>query len=176
MYKNILGYSLKKLKVINFFLNVLYFTLSFIAPIITVISVTWLSGDNSQGVKIGLTSIVVCVIIIFAACKVFMKHISKMMITNPDGSYNRRAQITKHVLLLLGSVILPLAILVACIAIGTFWSEKNAMWNNIIIISVSFYIVGDVVQKMFISEIEEELDFRIKASEDNAVELRKNLK
>ena len=176
MFKGIETWSQKKLKEINILFNVIYFLLTFIAPLVVVIIAFYSIGKiNNEVKKTSILFIIISVCIVLAIARFFNKQISKMKILNLDGTYNRGMQITKHILELVGKIIAPTVVLVLSIIFATALKDFVDFYNKMIIASVSFLLSGLVIDRLFISFIDDEMEIREKVAEENAVKIRAGL-
>lgn len=175
MFKNISTWSQKKLKWIHAGFMALYSGLSFVAPVITVLVMAYSTSEIQEKYKLPVICILVCVIIIIAAAKFFSKNVDGIKIMNLDGTYNRAAQLTKHILQLVSHGIIPIVLLIATLLFRSIFHAWIDFYSTMIIWSLSFFLAGFVVDKLFLSELNEEYEIRDDVAKSNAVEMRKGL-
>ena len=173
MFKSIETWPQKKLKWIYRGTFTLYTLLSFIAPIIVVLVMA--SKVSETKYKIPVLCIVIMVIILISLAKLFTKSVDKIKIFNIDGTYNRTAQNLKHILQFVSHSIIPISLLIATILFNTIFSEWIHFYSTLIIWCLSFYIAGDIIDKLFLSELDEELSIRDEVAKDNAKSRRTSL-
>ena len=99
-----------------------------------------------------------------------------MSILNIDGSFNNSARTVKHILELIGKTIIPVAILVITIVFTTILKEAMSFYMEMIVICLSFFIAGILVDNLVISFLDDELNIREKVKEANAISRRTNIK
>lgn len=175
MFKNIGQWTQRELKLYSLFLNFLYFTFTFIAPFITAL-ILCNGVDIEQQVKAPITVIIVGCTSILGIAAFAGKKVNGINVLNLDGSYNRKAQVTKHVLQFLCSSIVLIVLLIASVVFRTALHNAIDFYVTLICWILGFVLLGKFVDKIFLSEIEEERDIRKKVAEANAVNARLNLK
>ena len=175
MFKNIGTWSQKKLKGIDWCFNILYFLLTFIAPLITVIVMFTRIGGISEKVKISIPFIIVSLALLLAMLRFFKKAISRINILNIDGTYNNGARTTKHILELISKLILPLVVVIISVIFATGLQEWLNFYNLMIIICMSFFIGGLFIDYLILSFLDDEKSLRLKVAESNAINSRINL-
>ena len=172
--KNIDSMPQKKLKKLNLLFNILYFAFAFIAPIITIIVMTYITGDIKEGWKFPIVFLIIIISIILFAIRALKNKVKGIKILNIDGSYNDKMRTFKHIMLFISSALFPIVIILVTGAFSIFLKEAIEFYLRIIIITLSFNLIGIGIDKLVLSEIEEEIDIRDKLAVSNAIERRKN--
>ena len=114
-------------------------------------------------------------LIIIALAKMFSKTIEKIKILNIDGTYNKSAQNLKHILSFIAHGIIPITLLITTVLFTTIFKTWIDFYSLLIIWCLAFYIAGSLVEKIFLAELEEELDIRNDVAKDNAKARRASL-
>lgn len=175
MWKNLADWSQKKLKTVNVCMNVLYFALTFLAPIIVVV-VEFCKLSASASTKVSMIFIIFAVCIVLICARLLKKQVEKIKILNIDGTYNNKARTFKHIMLSIYKLVLPVAILIVSVVFSTFLKEQIDFYVTLIIIIVSFYIAGGLVDSLILAFLDEELEIRDRVAEQNAISLRSGIK
>lgn len=162
----------KKLKKISKISNIIYGVLAFLAPIITVTACFYSNGDIDQRWRIPFMMIIICVAIVITALKFMKDRIEKIKILNIDGTYNKKAQTFKHVMLAICKAAIPLVLLIVTVLFTSALKDMIDFYAKIVIICLSFFIASILLENLWIKKIDEELEIREKIAEKNAVERR----
>lgn len=164
----------KKLKKLSAVSNIFYALLAFVAPVITVIACFYSNGEIDQRWRIPFMMIIICVVIIIFALKFMKDRIEKIKILNLDGTYNTKAQTTKHILLAVCKAAIPTVLLIVTILFTSALKDMIDFYAKIVIICLSFFIASILFENLWIKKIDEELEIRDKMADKNAVERRVN--
>lgn len=175
-FKNIDSWSQKNLKLVNVLFNVLYFLLTFIAPITTVIWMFYQNGSIKEQYKFPIAAIIICAAVLIAAIRFLKNTVSKIKILNIDGSYNHGAQILKHILEFVCKALVPVILLIVSCLFATTFKQWIDFYNQLIIVCLSFFIAGMFVDAAFLSFLDDELEIRDKVAEQNAISKRISLR
>lgn len=174
MFKNIDKWSERKLKNWNRITNILYFILTVLAPIVTVISRFGTLSQTSH--RVSILFIILMVSIIFVSLKLLREQIKKIKILNLDGSYKNNLRTFKHVMEFIYSAILPTTVLIVSVVFATVLKNAIDFYVNMIIICMSFYIAGVILDNLVIAFLNDENELREKVAEQNAIERRKSIR
>ena len=176
MFKDIDKWSQKKLKSSLLGWNLLYFAITFLAPIIICI-VYGLNNDLLGNVwKISFSILIPLVVIIFALLHYFKKSVQKIKILNIDGSYNNKNKFLKHFLLSLSGLILPATFICLTLGVINFLRDGLIQYLFMIVYIVICVAVGNLIQNAIIVNFDEEMILRDKVAEQNAITMRTGLR
>jgi len=163
MFKNIDQWSQSKLKSTSNICNILYFAITYFAPVLTVFIMFW-SNSSVQQYRITFTMILILAVILAVSSKLITKRIDKISVLNIDGTYNKGLQLFKHVCQAISKAILPIAVLIVAIAAKTIFVDKIVFFCNLLIWVAVFYLIGALFDKMIISELDEEVELRLEVA------------
>jgi len=177
MFKNTSKWSSKKLRWMNILFTFIYFLFSFVAPLLTVIiSFDKLSNGNISH-KTPLIVIIICVGIILSLKKEAKRVVNKKIsITKMDGSFNQHIRVLKHTIIFILDAIVPTALLVLSIMFSTILKAYIDFYVKLIVICMSFYLIGLVVNSFALAFLDDENEPRELLKKNNAAELRKGIK
>lgn len=175
-FKDISQWSQKKLKKYDFLFNALYFMITYLGPLITVMVMFWSINELIKTTtKITFMFIVIAAVIMFSATKFLQKKILKMRIFNIDGTYNRPKQNFKHIIEMISNLVFPIVFLFITVVFITGLKELLEFYMKMICISMIFFIVGHIIDGLFLAYIEDEVSIRDEVAKDNAKALRSSI-
>jgi len=174
MIKDIDKMPQKKLKKLHISMLAVHTLIAFIAPIITILCMTFTSGQVQEKWKLPILTVIIVVAIVAGAAKVFKKKVERIKILNIDGTYNQKMRSFKHTLLFISHAFLPIVGIIVTAIFATFLKDCIDFYSRMILIVLGFSVGGILIDKIILAEIEEELDIRDQLAQANAVERRKN--
>lgn len=163
-FKNIDSWSQKQLRIFYILFNILYYIFTLVIPII-IIGCRYEIFKKVSGYKITGWGLILISAVVFVAIRTLNKALNKL----PDTTLNE--QRLKYTLLGLKALIIPFFIV---IVMGLLKNDFTLAYNTIWL-CVIFFIVGIVVDYLFIKYLEREIDIRRKAKEKIEVDKRVEL-
>lgn len=168
MFKNLANWTNRKLRYWRIIANLGVIVLGYIVPLIVVLAMCWSSkGDSSW--KIPITAIVIFCAIVFGLTHFLKGTIAKISI------YDNKSQTLKHILEVISRLIVPITLIVISSIFATWLKEQIAFYNKMIIIVLSFYSSGILIDRLVLGFLDDEYYIREKAKENNAVQARQSI-
>lgn len=168
MFTDLATWTNKKLKRWRIFSNILVVSLSYVAPLITILIMCW-ATDRGGSYKIPITALIIGMFFIFGAVHFLKRSIKKISI------FDNKSQTLKHCLELATSAIIPLILLIVSALFATWLKEEIDFYVSMIITVLIFYIAGKCVDKLVLAFLDDETYLRNRARENNAVAARADI-
>ena len=171
MFSDLAAWTNRKLRWWLWVTNIAVVLLSYIAPLITILVMCWSGKDGGEGGewKIPITALVVFCAFVFALTHFLKGTIGKMSI------YDNKSQTAKHILECVSRLIVPVTIIAISSIFATWLKSEIDFYNMMIIICLSFYCGGALIERLVLGFLDDEKSIREKAKEANAVSARQDI-
>jgi len=154
----------KKFKRHHSLFNIAFYILNYIAPMITILTMTYRNGEVASKGRWSIIIIVIVASIILGLLNYWKDDIKKKNIYKLNGDCNRSVRVEKHLELAANGIIPLVLVIYITILFRTWLIESSAFYMTMIITICSFMLVGRLWKALILSVFDEEEErIRIKS-------------